>query len=86
MDDADVYALLDEVRGRRVPGVAEAAVMDVGLLEDGLPLAPVLGTADRVTVVLAEREIACHRFCCRGTGRSAQGRVATMLRRGRAAA
>lgn len=57
MDDADVDALLDEERGRRVPGVVEAAVTDAGLLEDGLPLAPVLCTADRAAVLLAEREI-----------------------------
>jgi hypothetical protein len=47
LDDADVDALLDEERGRCMPGVVEAAVPYTGLLEDGLPLSPVFGAAQR---------------------------------------
>jgi hypothetical protein len=57
LDDADVDALLDEERGGGVPGVVETAVSYAGLLEDGLPLAPVLGTAYRAAVLLAEDEV-----------------------------
>jgi hypothetical protein len=57
LDDADVYALLDEERGRRMSGVMEAPVSDAALVEDGLPLSPVLGTADRPAVLLAEDQV-----------------------------
>ena len=57
LDDADVDALLDEERRRRMPGVVETSVADAGLLEDFFPLAPVFGAADRTAVVLAEDQV-----------------------------
>lgn len=44
--DTDVHTLLDEEGRRDIPGVVDPDVPDAGLLDDGLPDLPVLGTFD----------------------------------------
>jgi hypothetical protein len=57
LDDTDVHALLDEERRGGVVGVVDADVSDAGLLEDGLPELPVLGSFDRSAVLGGEHQI-----------------------------
>ncbi|GII59001.1 hypothetical protein Pth03_73900 [Planotetraspora thailandica] len=45
-DDADVHAHVDEEGPRRVTAVVDAYVADAGLLEDLLPLLPVVARVD----------------------------------------
>lgn len=55
--DSDVDALLYQQGRRCVPGVMDPRVSDAGLLEDGLPLLPVLRTLDRAAVLRREDQI-----------------------------
>nr|WP_235994863.1 hypothetical protein [Nonomuraea montanisoli] len=54
---AYVDALLYQQGGGGVPGVVDSDVSDAGLLEDGLPLLPVLCALDRAAVSGGEDEV-----------------------------
>jgi hypothetical protein len=57
LHDADVDALLDQRRPCGVPGVVDPYVSYSGLLEDDLPLAPVLRALDRSASPRGEDEV-----------------------------
>jgi hypothetical protein len=55
--DADVDALFDEQCRRGVAGVVDSRVSYTGLLEDGLPLLPVLCALERAAELRCEDQI-----------------------------
>lgn len=57
LNDADVNTLLDQQGRRRVPGIVDPGVPDLGPAEDGLPGAPVLGAFDRAAAAVANTQI-----------------------------
>nr|WP_276615531.1 hypothetical protein [Nonomuraea basaltis] len=57
LDDPDVDALLYQQGGCGVPRVVDSGVPYAGLLEDGLPLLPVLCALDRTAELRREDQI-----------------------------
>jgi hypothetical protein len=57
LNDPDVHTLLDEERRGGVPCIVHSDVPDAGLLEDGLPLLPVLGALDGGSVIGREHQV-----------------------------
>jgi hypothetical protein len=57
LNDADVYALLDQQRRGSMPGVMDPGIPHPGLPENRLPGPPVLGTFDRTTMPGSEDQI-----------------------------
>ena len=57
LDDADVYALLNQKRGCCMAAIVDPSIADAGPGEEGLPLSPVVPGIDRSAVRLGEEDV-----------------------------